>query len=184
MLKAARAARRGFQAVFFLKKLYMKTKCICLAILLYLPVSVIGQTSNRAQKIEEFGIINCDDWMARSENLVVKLREDESSLGYIVYYGGRVNVRPYDSPYTKKLPRRGEAFARAAVIKSRYVNTFGINENRIILVNGGYRETWAVELWVAPRSYSWPTPTPTVQESAIRFRKGRVRKQEYTCWEL
>jgi hypothetical protein len=163
----------------------MNTKCICLAILLYLPISVSGQTSNRPQKIEEFGITtNCDDWMARSENLVVKLSKDQSSLGYIVYYGGRVNIQPYDSPYTEKLPRRGEAFARAAVIKSRFVDTFGIDENRIILVNGGYRETWSVELWVAPGGDSWPRPTPTIQESAIRFRKGRVRKQEYTCWEL
>jgi hypothetical protein len=162
----------------------MKTKCICIAILLYLPISVSSQTSIKAQKVIEFGITNCDDWMAMSENLVAKMREEESSLGYIIYYGGRVNIPPYGSPYTKRLPRRGEGFARAAVIKSRFVDNFGIDGNRIILVNGGYRETWSVELWVAPKGAGWPLPTPAIKESEIRFRKGRVRKQEYTCWEL
>ena len=162
----------------------MKTKCIYVIVLLILPISVGGQTPMASQKVEEFGITNCDDWMARSENLSSKMRDDTSSLGYIIYYGGRVNIQPYGSPYTKRLPRRGEAFARAAAIKSRYVNNLGIDENRIILLNGGYRENWAVELWIVSRGARPPSPTPTLKESEIRFRKGRVRKQEYTCWEL
>src|SRR5829696_1001813 len=98
----------------------MKTKCICVILLLLLPISVDGQAPPDSQKVVEFGITNCDDWMARSENLSFKMLEDESSLGYIVYYGGRINIPPYGK-YTKRLPRRGEAFARAAAIKSRYV---------------------------------------------------------------
>lgn len=162
----------------------MKTKYVCVLVLLMLSISVDGQAQVVPQKVEEFGITNCDDWMARSESLSSKMREDESSLGYIVYYGGRVNIQPYGSPYTKRLPRRGEAFARASAIKSRYVNTFGIDENRIILLNGGYRENWTVELWLVPKGARPPLPTPTVKESEIRFRKGRIRKREYTCWEL
>ena len=162
----------------------MRTKCICVIMLLIFPITVSSQTSNQAQKVDEFGITNCDDWMARSENLSSKMREDESSLGYIIYYGGRVNIQPYGSPHTRRLPRRGEAFARAAAIKSRYVNSLGIDGNRIMLLNGGYRENWTVELWLVPKGGRPPLPTPSLKESVIRFRKGRVREQEYTCWEL
>lgn len=162
----------------------MNTKCIYVILLLILHISVAGQAPMVSQKVAEFGITNCDDWMAMSENLSSKMRVDESSLGYIVYYGGRVNIQPYGSWYTKRLPRRGEAFARAAAIKSRYVNTLGIDGNRIILLNGGYRENWTVELWLVPKGARPPLPTPTVKESEIRFRKGRIRKREYTCWEL
>ncbi len=161
----------------------MKITCIHVIVLLIFSISVAGQAPMVSQKVDEFGITNCDDWMARSESLSSKMREDKSSLGYIIYYGGRVNIQPY-SPYTKRLPRRGEAFARAAVIKSRYINTLGIDENRIILLNGGYRENWTVELWLVPKGARPPLPTPSVKESEIRFRKGEVRKQEYTCWEL
>lgn len=162
----------------------MKTKCIYALILLIIPISVIGQAQMASQKVDEFGITNCDDWMARSENLSSKIREDESSLGYIVYYGGRVNIQPYGSWYTRRLPRRGEAFARAAAIKSRYIDSFGIDGNRIILLNGGYRENWTVELWLVPKGSRPPPPTPSLKESEIRFRKGRIRKLEYTCWEI
>jgi hypothetical protein len=162
----------------------MKPKYIYVIVLLILPLSVGGQAPVAAQKVDEFGITNCDDWMARSENLSSKMREDESSLGYIIYYGGRVNIQPYGSPHTRRLPRRGEAFARAAAIKSRYVNGLGIDGNRIILLNGGYRENWTVELWLVPKGGRPPLPAPSLKESEIRFRKGRVREQEYTCWEL
>src|SRR5215204_5256493 len=106
----------------------MRTKCICVIMLLIFPITVSSQTPNQAQKVDEFGVTNCDDWMARSENLSSQMLRDESSLGYIVYYGGRINIPPYGK-YTKRLPRRGEAFARAAAIKSRYVETFGIDGN-------------------------------------------------------
>jgi hypothetical protein len=162
----------------------MKTKCVFIIFLLILPISVGGQTLTVPQKVDEFGIINCEDWMVRSENLSSKMREDATSLGYIVYYGGQVNIKPYGSWYTKRLPRRGEAFARAAAIKSRFVENFGIDENRIILLNGGYRESWAVELWLVPKGARPPLPVPTLTESEIKFRKGRMRKLEYTCWEL
>lgn len=162
----------------------MRTKCICAIILLILPVSTGAQTPMNSQKVEEFGITNCEIRRALSENLSSKMLEDESSLGYIVYYGGQFNIKPYGSWYTKRLPRRGEAFARAAAIKSRFVENFGIDENRIILLNGGYRESWAVELWLVPKGARPPLPVPTLAESEIKFRKGRVRKQEYTCWQL
>src|SRR3712207_5421989 len=134
----------------------MKTNRIRVILLLILPVSAYAQA-----KVEEFGVTNCEDWMARSENLSSRMREDESSLGYILYYGGRVNVPPYGSTQTRRLPRRGEAFARAAAIKS-YVNNSGIDGGRVILLNGGYRETWAVELWLVPGGARPPAPTPSV----------------------
>lgn len=82
----------------------MKTKGICVIMLLILPFTASSQTPKQTQKAVEFGITSCDDWMALSENLSSMLREDESSLGYIVYYGGRINIPPYGK-YTQRLPR-------------------------------------------------------------------------------
>jgi hypothetical protein len=159
-------------------------KCICVIILLFLPILVSSQTLIDTQKIDEWSNTNCDDWMARIEGLAIEVGKDKSSQGYIIFYGGRKNISPYRSTFAKSLPRRGEAYARAAVLKSHLINTRKVEGNRIVLVNGGFRETWTVELWVVPKGAIPPLPTPTVKESAIRFRKGKIGKQEYTCWEL
>src|SRR5947209_3429637 len=114
-----------------------------------------------ARKFDEFGNICCEDEKARLDNFANEIRGNPGTRGYIIFYGGRRDSSCNNSPL--RLPRRGEAEARAARMKPYIVNTRGTEPNRIVMINGGYRERWTAELWVVPQGANPPTPTPTVR---------------------
>jgi len=56
-----------------------------------------------------------------------------------------------------------------------------VDAKRIIVIDGGYREWWFAELWIAPKGAGAPSPQPTLNPKDIRFRKGRIKKHDYQC---
>lgn len=126
-----------------------------------------------ARKFDEFGDVNCEDEMARLDMMAVELNNDPTSQGYIIFYGGR--------SYHGRLARRGESEARASRIKRYLLDNRGINADRVVMINGGYRERWEAEVWIAPFGAQAPTPTPTLTIKDIKFRPGRMKKSEYNC---
>jgi len=58
-------------------------------------------------------------------------------------------------------------------------------KDKIILVNGGFRENLGVEIWLVPTDAELPEPTPDVAESDIKFRKGKpIITPDYTrCYQ-
>ncbi|OLE53745.1 MAG: hypothetical protein AUG51_11615 [Acidobacteria bacterium 13_1_20CM_3_53_8] len=136
-----------------------------------------------ARKFDGFGDICCEDEEARLDGFAMELQSNPGASGYIIFYGGRRHNYPYCDSHRLLLPRRGEAEARASRMKPYLVDRRGINPDRIVMINGGYRELWEAELWIAPKGANPPTPTPTVRPEEIRFRKGRIRKRRYMCDE-
>jgi hypothetical protein len=51
----------------------------------------------------------------------------------------------------------------------------GIDQSRIVVLNGGFREEDCVELWIIPRGATPPQPTPTVQAGDVRPAQGAPR---------
>ena len=134
-----------------------------------------------ARLLDKFGDVCCEDEKARLDNFAIQLQGEPEAKGYIIFYGGRRHNYPYCHSSRQRLPRRGEAEARAARLKPYIVNSRGTNSDRIMVINGGYRESWEVELWIVPKGANPPNPTPTVQPQEIRFRKGRARVSDYHC---
>lgn len=151
-----------------------------LACLLALACVHAAASPARIRKIDEFGDICCDDEKARLDNFSIELQNHPDSTGYIIYYGGRRHSHPYCHSRSQRLPRRGEAAARAARLKPYVVETRRLAPGRVVVIDGGYREHWEVELWIVPNGER-PAPTPTVQPGEIRFRRGRARRSDYYC---
>jgi hypothetical protein len=126
-----------------------------------------------ARKFDAYDDINCEDEMAHLDMFAVQLKNEPGAQGYVVFYGGR--------SYRGRQARRGESEARAHRIKTYLVENRGIEEGRIVMINGGYREKWNAELWVAPFGAQAPTPTPTLGIKDMKFRRGKIRKGEYNC---
>lgn len=124
-------------------------------------------------KFDEFGDSNCEDEMARLDNFAVQLQNEPSARGVIIFYGGR--------RFRGRLPKRGEAAARAARIKPYLVQRRGIPTDQVIVIDGGFREKWHVELWVVPPSATMPIPQPTIPIEKIHFRKGKLKPRDYQC---
>ena len=113
------------------------------------------------KRFDEFPSIAFDDDKARLDNLAIELQNNPGATGHIVAYAGRGR-------------RVGEAdrMGRRAI---DYLTTArGISRDRLVFVNGGYRETNSFELWVVPQGAEAPRPTPTLTpEQAAPTRRTR-----------
>ena len=124
-------------------------------------------------KFDEFGDIKCEDEMARLDNFALTLQNGSANKGLIIFYGGRL--------FRGRLPRRGEAAARAARMKPYLVQRRGISTDQVIVIDGGYAEEWHAELWVVPPGATMPDPRPTIPAEKIKFRKGKPNPRDYQC---
>jgi hypothetical protein len=96
-----------------------------------------------------------DDQKARLDNLGVELQAQPSSRTYIIAYGGRTS-------------RMGQAELLGTRARDYLVTNRGIDQSRITVVNGGFREEDCVELWIVPSGSTPPQATPTVQAGDVR----------------
>jgi hypothetical protein len=125
------------------------------------------------RKFDEFGDIKCEDEMARLDNFAIQLQHEPQAKGVIIFYGGKT--------FRGKLPKRGEAEARAARLKPYLVRRRGIPSNQVIVIKGGYAEGWLAELWVVSPGASMPTGFTTVSVTEIKFRKVKANPRDYRC---
>src|SRR6267142_3204507 len=96
-----------------------------------------------------------DDQKARLDNLAVDLQNDPSTTTYVIAYGGRSS-------------RIGQADLLGGRASDYLVAQRGIDQSRIVVLNGGFREEDCVELWIVPTGATTPQPTPTVQPGDVR----------------
>lgn len=125
------------------------------------------------RKFDEFKEINCEDEMARLDNFAVNLQNSPADKGVIIFYGGR--------RFRKRLPKRGDAAARAARLKTYLTQRRGIPKEQVIVIDGGYREEWMAELWIVPSAATLPSPTPSVPADQMKFRKGKAHPRDFRC---
>jgi hypothetical protein len=168
----------------------MKSLKTCFLIFSFVVLISSSCAQNRQpQKIDEFDDFDCEAAWARLDSFIISIQNEPNAKAYILYYGGKRYKNGY--VYNKKikkdvqifsLPKRGEA--RATVLRWRQylVNFRGIDPERIVLVDGGYRENHSVDLWLVPANAKPPKPTPTLKEKDIKFRKGKA--SDKNCGEF
>lgn len=91
-----------------------------------------------------------DDVKARLDNLAIELQNAPASQGYIIVYSGRRS-------------RPGQADKLAARTKAYLTKERGIDSSRLVITNGGYRESDYFELWIVPQGAEPPQATPSLQ---------------------
>lgn len=132
-----------------------------------------GLASSPIRKFDEFGDIQCEDEMARLDNFAIHLQNDPSAKGLMIFYGGQ--------RFRGRLPKRGEAAARAARLKPYLVQRRGVSSDQVIVVDGGYAREWHVEVWIIPAGVTPPGPNPTIPAKEIKFRKGKAHPRNFRC---
>jgi len=149
-----------------------RLKCSLIIIIVFLATSVEAASPNSA--FDEFGDVNCENEMARLDNFAYQLQNYPAAHGYIIFYGGR--------RFRGRFPRVGEAAVRAGRLKPYLVSRRGIPADRVVLINGGYHESFSIQLWIVPPGAEPPElSTFTVPASQITFRKGKVNKLQFQC---
>src|SRR5437870_483081 len=99
------------------------------SVLVFSIIAVSGTVAAAQKPIQDFdtmGDVNCESEMARLDNFAVQLLEGPATRGVIIFYGG---VR-----FRGRLPKRGEAAARAARMKPYLVQRRGVPANRVVVI--------------------------------------------------
>jgi len=107
------------------------------------------------RKFDEFPSVAFDDDKARLDNLAIELQNTPDAMGYLFVYGG-------------KNSRLGQADRLGARALDYLVNERGLDSRRIVVQNGGFRETDFYEFWVVPQGAEPPQPTSTVSADQVK----------------
>lgn len=108
--------------------------------------------------LDEFGDIQEEDEKARLDYLAIMLQNDPRLQVHIVFYNGR------HSP-----PQ--EAMRRAERAKDYMVSTRGMPADRVVAVNGGYRNGVSGEYWLSPVGTEAPPVRQTVEVEIVKPKK-------------
>ena len=117
------------------------------------------------QWFDSYGNISWEDETAHLDNFAIALQNDPDSIGYIIIYGGRRSCI-------------GEAKDRALRAKKYLVQTRVIEESRIKLIDGGYREKLTVILQPAPRAAPKITASPTLKPSEVQIKNCKLKSRK------
>lgn len=128
--------------------------------------------AQEARKVDEFSHYSpCGDFLARMQALLNEKESTSNSKIYVLYYEGKHEV--FKNADTKiQNPRFGDALSRAKEVNLVLKKEWRIQSDEVVLIDGGYREFFTLELWIVPYNSQPPNPTPTLQKKDIKFRKG------------
>jgi len=117
------------------------------------------------RSFDQFQSVAFDDDKARFDNLAIELQGSPDATAYIFVYGGRTSR----AGQAEMLGRRSLDYLTA---------TRGVDAQRVVVINGGYRDTDFFEIWVCPPGAKPPQPTPTVQPGDVQPAPERARPRK------
>lgn len=112
-------------------------------------------SQNYPVKLDEYGDLSTDDEAARLDFLAEKLFNQPKLRGYIV---------AYDEP---QMEQRGSYLRRIYGVGRYLTEGRGIEANRVVVVDGGYKEKFTTELWLVPEGVNPPTPVPSMSQPVV-----------------
>lgn len=98
------------------------------------------------------------------DGFAAELREQPWSQAYVIAYAGRKS-------------RAGEAQARAERARDYLMSKHGMEEGRVVTIDGGYREEPTLELFAVPVGATPPSPTPTINPKRAKTVADRKVKK-------
>lgn len=115
-------------------------------------------------KVDEYGDIGWGDERARLDNYAIELLNDPEAVGYLIGYGGRRS-------------RRGEALRRIERAKKYLTAVRAVPAGRVVTIDGSYRESLTLELWVSRKGAQPPQTVPTVDPGEVIFIEPAKRRR-------
>lgn len=107
-------------------------------------------------KFDELGDVPVSYERERLDLFAAEMRRRPNLKGYIISYAGMT-------------AHTGEAKTRADCARKYLIEKHGIKAETIRAIDGGYRETRLMELYVEPRGGDLPLARPTVRPSKVKI---------------
>ena len=132
------------------------------------PTLIVNKPDTAARLIDQFPKLTSEDRSARFDNFFQELSRDPSATGYVFLFCGR-QCR-YDEIV---------AHMRGIEIK---IALRKFDRSRLVVRDGGFREEFETELWLAPAGACPPTPESKVHIRNVVFTKpGKYPREAYEC---
>jgi hypothetical protein len=114
------------------------------------------------KKFDSYGALPRNKEAMRLNAYAVQLQNQPGTQAYLLAYGGRRG----SVGEAIKLARRSE----------KYLIDHGINSERIVTLDAGYREKLTIDLWIVPTGFNRPVAEPTVDPSEVQIIPTGKRK--------
>jgi hypothetical protein len=114
------------------------------------------------RKVVEYGAVPLTVERSHLDRLADELRKDTTAQGYILSYAGRRS-------------RAGEASWRGERAKRYLIRSGGFDPRMIVVIDAGYRDTRATELYIVPSGVTPPLASPTVDPGEVKIIGRRKR---------
>ncbi|HYY58499.1 MAG TPA: hypothetical protein VE842_14295 [Pyrinomonadaceae bacterium] len=114
--------------------------------------SLVPHHSIVSRRFDKYGDLAFEDEKKRLDYFAEQLKNEPDSQGYIMVYGKRGALA-------------GEAEARATRAKDYLVTKRAIAAERLVTIDGGDHERFAIELWLTPQGGQPPSPLDQYGES-------------------
>jgi hypothetical protein len=111
-------------------------------------------------RFDEYGKLAFDKETARLDSFAIMLDQQPDLMAYVIVYAGKVSCLR-------------EARLRAERAKNYLVKKRGLANNRIVSIDGGYRENLTVELYALPGGVGPPDVVSTVSTRDVRLLRTR-----------
>ena len=148
---------------------FLKVATVCLSIAL--PVQA-GFAPRTPIKWDEFSQIPCSEEVARLNNYSRELGKLGDALAVVVVFGGRDGTR------------EGEVVARLFGIRDHLINSNGIQRDRIVILDGGFRERLEIQLWILPSTARRDVTLlidSDLESKDVRLKGPPIRSWVYKC---
>ncbi len=125
-----------------------------------IPSVLPSRQQSGSIKFDEYGSITAAEQRKHLDDFAIQLRAQPKTQAYIIAYGGRQALL-------------GEARVRALWTKRYLVKKCRIASDRIVIVDGGYREEATTELFIRLENGKPPVAFPTVDRREVKIGKAR-----------
>jgi len=127
--------------------------------------AVVGPPPVECKQFDQFLSVAFDNDKARFDNLAISLQSSPGTTAYIYIYAGRNS-------------RTGQADMLGRRSMDYLTTARGVDGQRIVIINGGYRDADYFEIWICPPGAKPPPPAPTVQPGDVQPAPERTRPRK------
>lgn len=160
----------------------MRKVFVVFIFIIALAFSVSAQ-NKEARKIAEFGFIPCGHFDALMDSAFQDYKNSPDSKIYVIFYGGlnqtvntKYNKKTKSFETKKMYPRRGNAINRAKEVPLYFKTEYKLPNDKVVLLEGGFRRDFELEIWIVPKNAELPKPSLTVDEKDVIFGQGKPVK--------
>lgn len=141
-------------------------------LILFLFVICVSAQTKETLKLDEFSTVNCEEYLARMDGVLLQAKKNPSATIHILVYEGKERISDKSGKEKSVFPAYGSAKAKIRSMKG-YIMLHNVSVKQFKFAEAGFREETHIEFWLVPSNAKSPETTPTLTK--MKYRKGKAK---------